>query len=510
MKHALSILHFLLILLSAALLLFGFIPRPYDVLLSAAVLAVTALAVFMSSHAREKRFTNSISKLSRELDVASSRITSVSQEIGITIAENNKSSEALFEQVQEMRHLNADVSTSLGDMILSIKSMISNADETRTTARAMEQTGRDSFVTIQNSVSEIMGIVETMGGIKVTSGKAAASIDKLSAASDDVLTIVDQISDISKQMHIIAVNASVEAVRAGSSGSSFSVVAREFQNLSAMTDKAVKTISSLIGSIEAGIAEAHAAVKENDERVDAGVHNTTAVERNLNQIHRSFSDVIRMVERINSISASEAHLAEAVGGGLEDMEALIEETGENVTLVYQSALSQRKANENISEMCVRLKSASDELLAISDSGAGNRAELLDKETQSACTAYFPVIRDALTNHPDIAENNPERHFVLLSRFKSQHPIIEAVWTNEPSGRFICSIPKAGIANAVMRDWFLAAMKGESYVSSVYISGITKNRCITLSMPCRNEQNEIVGIVGVDLNIDMLQQKAHHR
>ena len=107
---------------------------------------------------------------------------------------------------------------------------------------------------------------------------------------------------------------------------------------------------------------------------------------------------------------------------------------------------------------------------------------------------------------DLVNNDRDQHQDILRRFKERHKITEAVWTNELNGRFICSIPKAGIANAAMRDWFRAGLKGESYISPVYISGITKNRCVTLSMPYVDENGQIAGIVGVDLNLDMLRSE----
>ena len=78
-------------------------------------------------------------------------------------------------------------------------------------------------------------------------------------------------------------------------------------------------------------------------------------------------------------------------------------------------------------------------------------------------------------------------------------------TEASIGRFICFIPPSGIANAVMRDWFRAALKGEKYISSIYISGITKNKCVTLSMPYYGKAGEVLGVVGVDLNLGMLRK-----
>ncbi len=511
MKNILAGIHFALIVLTAVLLYFNMAPPPFDILLFSAVLLLSSAALVLSSRHREKRLTQQITKLSNELNVASSRISAVSQEISVTIEENNDASRVLFDQIREMKSLTADVNDSLSETIVSIKDMIANAEDTLQTAEAMEKAGRASFDTIQSSISEIMGIVDVMDKIKSASGKAADSIERLRTASADIRTIIEKISDISKQMRLITVNASVEAVRAGKGGGSFSVVAKEFQNLSVMTDSAVKSIGDLVDAIQANVMAAYTAVKENDGCVREGVRNTKAVEQNLSLIHQSFTEVIGMVDRISSISATEARLALDMGNGVDRIEKLIMETDDNVTLVYQSALSQRKSNENISDMGARLKTAAAELNALTGGGADGHREKLDAAAKAECEAFLPIIRDALCTEPDITVGkDPDRHAALLGRFKSRYPIIEAIWTNDRTGRFICSIPKAGIANAAMRDWFLSAIRGESTVSSIYISGITKNRCVTLSLPLYDEHKEISGVIGVDINLDMLLDKARKR
>lgn len=511
MKTILAGIHFLLIVLTAVLLFFNVVSSPFYILLLSAVLAASSAALVFTSRRREKHLARRITKLSDELNVASGRIGAVSQEISVTIEENNDASRVLFEHIREMKCLTADVNDNLSETIVSIKDMIANTEDTLVTAEAMEKAGRDSFDTIQSSISEIMGIVDVMDKIKSASGKAAESIERLRTASADIRTIIEKISDISKQMHLITINASVEAVRAGKGGGSFSVVAKEFQNLSVMTDSAVHSISELVDAIQANVMAAYTAVKENDGCVREGVRNTKAVEHNLSLIHQSFTDVIAMVDRISGISAAEARLAQDMGNGVDRIEKLIMETDDNVALVYESALSQRKSNENISDMGARLKTAAAELNALTGGGAGGNRQTLDAAAKAECEAFLPIIRDALCKEPDIAAGrDPDRHAALLGRFKSRYPLIEAIWTNDRSGRFICSIPKAGIANAAMRDWFLSAIRGESTVSSIYISGITKSRCVTLSLPFYDEHKEISGVVGVDINLDMLLDKARKR
>jgi hypothetical protein len=83
---------------------------------------------------------------------------------------------------------------------------------------------------------------------------------------------------------------------------------------------------------------------------------------------------------------------------------------------------------------------------------------------------------------------------------NKYSFVEAVWTNDRKGRFICSIPKAGIANANVREWFKQSIKGQDFVSAIYISAITRNPCITVSAPIKNASGDIVGVVGIDIII----------
>jgi len=500
MKKNLIILLSLLFALYSCVILF--VPfKVVGIAVFAAVMAAMLLVYLKNIQALKQRIT----KLSNELKVASSRITSVSNEIGITIEENNSHSNELFRQTREMSSLTSDMNGKLSETINKIKGMIDLSDETRQTILGMENVSKKSSETISGSMTEIMHIVDTIKEIKTTSSRASDSIEKLKSESDSILTIVEKITEISMQMHIIAINASVEAAKAGQFGKSFTVVADEFKKLSSVTDSSVKEISELILSIQKEVLKVYNEVRENSARVDDGVRLTKAIEDNLRNINASFSDVLKMVEHINNISQTEHRLAGEMNDHLDRVEDMITRTGEKVSCVYDYTAKQKEGIENIAEMGLKLESASSDLLSIVGNEAEQGAEQPDEQTKRICLDFFPVIEKELCRELKLIPRNYAAHSELLNRLKEKHKILEAVWTNEKNGRFICSIPKAGIANAAHRDWFRESIKGEKYISSIYISGITKNKCVTLSMPFFNDRNEIEGVVGVDMNLSLIKE-----
>ena len=467
-------------------------------------MALVSAVGFVIIYFTERRLGGKIASLSRELTVAVSRVASASQEIKISIDESNARSEELLAGSGAMNALITDVISGLGAMISRIKGMIGFSEEAREMSLEMERTGRASFDSANGAASEILGIVDTMNGIKISSGRTEESISKLKAASLDARAIIDKISEISQQMHIIAINASVEAVRAGRHGGSFSVVAREFQRLSSMTDEALGDIGGLLEIIQTDIDRVYLDARENSDRVDAGVRQTRGVEASLRAISSSFSEILSVADSLSGISGAQWRLSDEMSAGVGELETLVSQAGDNVRHVDELVRSQKQSVENIAAMGNRLTDASRELSAVTEGSAEQVTKALDTKTQAACADFFPIMANALARNPALVGSIPAEHERLLRAFKAAHPIVEAIWTNLPNGRFLCSLPPSGIANAVTRDWFKAALRGENYISSIYISGITKKECVTLSMPYYGEDGEPLGVLGVDMTLEMLK------
>lgn len=102
--------------------------------------------------------------------------------------------------------------------------------------------------------------------------------------------------------------------------------------------------------------------------------------------------------------------------------------------------------------------------------------------------------------PQIRKMDKESHREELAKLIQNSDFIEAAWSNDAKGRFLCSIPEAGIANAKIRDWFQKSIQGEEFCSKVYISAITKRPCLTLSVPVTDMNGVIAGVLGVDLKL----------
>lgn len=447
-------------------------------------------------------------KLSHQLAAASGSIKSVSAEIQLTVDESDTYSKDLFQQSTKMTGQMSEVNQIITESSAAIKNLLSLTGTTRDMAHQLDSNSRASEQTISDSKMEIMNIVEVIGKIKYTSSKAANSIETLKETSDQISGMLKEIAVILSKMKLISINASIEAARAGQAGQGFTVVASEFKALSQMTEIFVQDIETQIFAMKNDVSDVYHDIAQNNENVDNGVTFSKIVEQNLQNMSKSFQNVISMVDEINTICDEQSKISDMVGNQIQSMEELVNTTSQNADTVYRSAVCQKDRVENIAQMSRKLGSASEELSKIAD-GSMELPDIFKSKRflaalDETAQQYFKFIQEELVSQNAFLTNDVNLHHKMLHTFIQKHKdTVEAVWTNDVNGRFFCSIPSASIANAKIREWFQVSIGGKKYISKIYISGITKNPCVTLAVPYFTIKNEIIGVLGMDINLNGL-------
>lgn len=443
-----------------------------------------------------------LEKFNFEVQVASSQVSSVCEQLNITLDENNAFAQQVFAETKEMASLNSDVNIKVCDTLTVVKSVIDLLEEARNTSLEMEGIKHTSDEVIKNSLDEILNVVSTINEIQDSSNGTMVYMDKLNISSREIIRILETVSNVSKQTHLLALNASIESARAGEAGKGFAVVADEIRKLATDTGNAVKDVNNLICSIQDEIKSVYDMVKLNSARVEKGVRVSKKVEGNLEQIDNSIKAVFMMVKKFIELSEKEVEMTTEVSDKIGAVEKVVVATAESVDEVYDSVHKQKHSVQGIADMGIRLNEASKNLaLLLENTGATNFTVESTKAVEKVAET-FKIINNDILKNSGIKAMDKEIHEKLLKGLLEKYDFIEAVWSNDKKGRFICSIPQAGIANACVREWFKRSMSGEEYVSSVYVSAITKNPCITLSAPIKTSDGEIIGVVGVDLKLSV--------
>lgn len=449
---------------------------------------------------RIKKLKSDLKKFNFEVQVTSSQISSVSENISVTLDENNEFAKYVYDEVKEMANKNEHVYDSITNTLSEVKNIVDLLNNAKDITGQMIKKSSLSKDTVRLSLEEIMQIVKTIDSIHESSNKTLANMERLQKTSGEIEHILETVSSISKQTQLLALNATIESARAGEHGKGFAVVAAEIHKLADNTSKSVEEIGSLIKSIHGEVGNVYTVVRENASRVDEGISATKSIEQYLGKIDSSFNDVFGMMDKISSLSQQEVLIAQNVGNQIRGVEDILSATSRSVDDVCTSVHQQKKNIEEISSMGIRLNEASSTLSELFSVEAEDVEALGNDAMEKAKSSLSIVSKELCSKNEIMNSKDSNLHEEILSEFKNRYPYVEAVWTNDKKGRFICSIPKAGIANANVREWFKRSIKGENFVSSIYISAITRNPCITVSSPIKSGTGEIVGVVGIDINI----------
>lgn len=441
-----------------------------------------------------------LKKFNFEVQVTSSQISSVSENIAVTLDENNEFAKYVYDEVQEMAKNNDKVNSSITNTLSEVKSIMELLDSADAITIDMLNKSSISKDTVKLSLEEILQIVQTIDSIHESSNMTLSNMEKLQKTSREIAHILETVSNISKQTQLLALNATIESARAGEHGKGFAVVASEIHKLADDTNKSVGDINSLIKAIQNEVEGVYTVVRENASRVDEGISATRNIETNLERIDSSFNDVFGMMDKISDLSKKEVLIAQNVGNQIKEVEDVVTRTSKSVDDVCSSVYQQKHNMEDFSTMGTRLNDASSTLANLFSSEA-ETLESLGNDALEKARNSLSVIRQELCSRNEIINSKDGAvHETILGDFMKKYSFVEAAWTNDKKGRFICSIPKAGIANANVREWFKHSIQGEDFISSIYISAITRNPCITVSSPIKNPSGAIVGVVGIDIII----------
>lgn len=260
---------------------------------------------------------------------------------GRTLFEVKQSAHQLATAAGDMEHLSeraahsasvqSDASSSLAaaveEMTAGIRSVRENVHETRLVSEKMQSH-------TQAGEGEIQQLAAALASTAVAVETAAKRIEALEGRSQAISQIVVAIHDIADQTNLLALNAAIEAARAGEQGRGFAVVADEVRKLAERTGTATQEISRMIADIHTSSTVSRENMEEAVVRVRAGVDLTEQGGSAVNRIHEGSSQVLHVV---NDISHALREQSQASNDIAMNVERIAQVAAENAGIAHETA-----------------------------------------------------------------------------------------------------------------------------------------------------------------------------
>jgi len=263
-------------------------------------------------------------------------------------AEISSSTEEMAAGAQEQRTQAAEVASAVEEMSKTIVETTLNAGKA---ADKSENAGE----TAHKGGQVVKSTIEGMNRIADVVKNSAALVKELGKNSNQIGEIVQVINDIAEQTNLLALNAAIEAARAGEQGRGFAVVADEVRRLADRTTKATKEIEGMIKTIQNDTNGAVTAIEKGTQEVEIGKELSNKAGESLNDIIDSSAEVVDVINQVAAASEQQSKAAEQISKNIEGINNVTHETALGIEQIAKAAEDLNRLTENLQGLTNRFK-----------------------------------------------------------------------------------------------------------------------------------------------------------
>ncbi|SHK10036.1 methyl-accepting chemotaxis protein [Tepidibacter formicigenes] len=351
---------------------------------------------------------------------------------------------------------------------------------------------------IKQSKEVFAKVIEVLKHSKNVGNDMANEIVNLTHEVKDIYNIIDEVENISRKTNLLALNAAIEAARAGESGKGFAVVAQEIRNLAVQSSSSVGKISNIINLVTEKIMVISTKIQDEMSLVNKDISIADESVVSLGNIYNKSEQVIKDVKNIYDSSIEQLELTQEVNQIIKDFTLIVDTTNQVSFRINEESMEHSSAIQSIA-------SSVSELETMAQDTFGYMRKYLDSfkltsQMNERIDESFKILKDIAQN-----KNILEKSYGLDFRKK-----LKEIVNSKPYFEVICALNNEGystvsnideedfVYNFKHRKYFKEGILGKEFKSEPYISTDTGNYCVAISVPIKDEKNNIVGVIMADV------------
>ncbi|MFP4529421.1 MAG: methyl-accepting chemotaxis protein, partial [Candidatus Kapaibacterium sp.] len=252
-----------------------------------------------------EKLKNSLNSLAESLAGVIYEVSEAVESVASAAVEMTATAEGLAAASQEQSSQSDEVASAVEEMSRTITENAMSAGKTAEEAESNQKIAREGGDIVSQTVAKMRDIAQVVKN-------SAENIESLGESSKKIGEIISVIDDIADQTNLLALNAAIEAARAGEQGRGFAVVADEVRKLAERTTEATKQIASMIKGIQRETSEAVDAMQRGTEEVSSGITLADSAGDALGKIVGSTQDVLDMINQIAAASEEQSSTSEEI------------------------------------------------------------------------------------------------------------------------------------------------------------------------------------------------------
>ncbi len=276
------------------------------------------------------------------------RINDATAAVASASAEISSSTEQMAAGAREQ-------STQTGEVAAAVEEMTKTIIENSKNSSAASETALKAKRAAEDGGKVVTKTIEGMKRIADVVKRSAETVQELGKSSSEIGVISNVIDEIADQTNLLALNAAIEAARAGEQGRGFAVVADEVRVLAERTSKATKEIADMISKIQNETAGAASSMNEGTRHVDEGIKLADEAGKSLNEIVTISQQLTDMVTQIAAASEEQSSASEQIARNVEAISSVTGETSQSAQQMAHAADDLNRLTENLHNVVAQFK-----------------------------------------------------------------------------------------------------------------------------------------------------------